>query len=772
MDIIIATPEKLDFALRNDASLIDDIGLVVLDEGHLIGPTEREIRYEILVQKLLRRADAGTRRIVCLSAILPDGQQLEDLTAWIRSDVEGEPVRSSWRPTRQRFGTLVWQGDAAKLNYDLEQQGPFLARFIEQIPPRKPDRTPYPRKTKDLTLFAAWRFAEQGKRTLIFSTQANWVEGYGESAVELHRRGYLPSLLDDETSVQRALEVGREWLGAQHPAVACLKLGVAVHHGRLPSPFLRELEALLAKGVLKVIVASPTLSQGLNLNAAVLLVPYLVRSGKVISGEEFANVAGRAGRAFVDVEGLVVHVILDKPTWRLTQWRSLVQSAKARTLQSGLYQIIAEIIERLAREGVLKRADAIEFLSSSREAWKSQAEENLLLGISEPAEDGDEEEEEKIEEEPMAHLVEKLDATVLGLVDALDADSEDLPRLLDEALQGSLWARQIGREDESEQQAHKAILEARANVIWSHTTPNVRKGHYAMGVGLEAGLAIDSMADVLGELLDQADEAALRDDGEALAVALAQLAARLLVIRPFVPDKKNALPADWGDLLKEWVSGTGVNVIGPKNMRIVEDAFAYRLVWALEALRTRRITLGWSSEIVSGGGAASVETGVPQLMMSMLIRAGLPSRRAAMAAIRTTGAVFVTVSGLREWLASEEIADLTNAGEFPTPETALLWQRFRDEMLSGVPQKWSVGSGARALSIGAGDKAPAAGTYRIEIDAPDGEAWLTTPDYRRVAKFKTRVQGTWRGLLAARLKDGQRSAQIERFGPGKVKWPT
>ncbi len=772
MDIIIATPEKLDFALRNDASLIDDIGLVVLDEGHLIGPTEREIRYEILVQKLLRRADAGTRRIVCLSAILPDGQQLEDLTAWIRSDVEGEPVRSSWRPTRQRFGTLVWQGDAAKLNYDLEQQGPFLARFIEQIPPRKPDRTPYPRKTKDLTLFAAWRFAEQGKRTLIFSTQANWVEGYGESAVELHRRGYLPSLLDDETSVQRALEVGREWLGEQHPAVACLKLGVAVHHGRLPSPFLRELEALLAKGVLKVIVASPTLSQGLNLNAAVLLVPYLVRSGKVISGEEFANVAGRAGRAFVDVEGLVVHVILDKPTWRLTQWRSLVQSAKARTLQSGLYQIIAEIIERLAREGVLKRADAIEFLSSSREAWKSQAEENLLLGISEPAEDGDEEEEEKIEEEPMAHLVEKLDATVLGLVDALDADSEDLPRLLDEALQGSLWARQIGREDESEQQAHKAILEARANVIWSHTTPNVRKGHYAMGVGLEAGLAIDSMADVLGELLDQADEAALRDDGEALAVALAQLAARLLVIRPFVPDKKNALPADWGDLLKEWVSGTGVNVIGPKNMRIVEDAFAYRLVWALEALRTRRITLGWSSEIVSGGGAASVETGVPQLMMSMLIRAGLPSRRAAMAAIRTTGAVFVTVSGLREWLASEEIADLTNAGEFPTPETALLWQRFRDEMLSGVPQKWSVGSGARALSIGAGDKAPAAGTYRIEIDAPDGEAWLTTPDYRRVAKFKTRVQGTWRGLLAARLKDGQRSAQIERFGPGKVKWPT
>jgi len=772
MDVIIATPEKLDFALRNDASLIDDIGLVVLDEGHLIGPTEREIRYEILVQKLLRRKDAGTRRIVCLSAILPDGEQLEDLTAWIRSDVKGDPVRSSWRPTRQRFGTLVWQGDAAKLNYDLEQQGPFLARFVERIPARKPDRTPYPRKTKDLTLFAAWRFAEQGKRTLIFSTQANWVEGYGESAVELHRRGYVPTLLDDERSVQRALEVGREWLGEQHPAVACLKLGVAVHHGRLPSPFLRELEALLAKGVLKVIVASPTLSQGLNLNAAVLLVPYLVRAGKVISGEEFANVAGRAGRAFVDVEGLVVHVILDKPTWRLSQWRGLVQSAKARTLQSGLYQIIAEIIARLAREGVLKRADAIEYLSNSRDAWKSRADANVQLGVVDPSGEAEEEEEEKIEEEPMSHLVEKLDATVFGLVEALDADSEDLPRLLDEALQGSLWARQIGRQDEAEQQAHKVILAARANVIWRHTTPDARKGHYAMGVGLEAGLAIDGMADVLGALLDEADAAALGDDGAALVSALAPLAARLLLIRPFMPDKRNTLPADWVDLLKEWVSGTGVDVIGPERMRIIEDGFAYRLVWALEALRTRRVTLGWSSEIVSGGAAASLETGVPQLMMSMLIRAGLPSRRAAMAAIRTTGAAFVDVSGMREWLTSEEIAGLTAGGKFPTPETASLWQRFRDEMLSGAQQKWSVGRGVRALSISAADKAPAGGIYRIEIIEPDGEAWLTTPDYRRVAKFKTRVQGTWRGLLAARLKDGQRSAQIERFGPGKVKWPT
>jgi hypothetical protein len=431
-EIIIATPEKLDFALRNDPTLISDVGLIVLDEGHLIGPSEREIRYETLVQRLLRRQDSAGRRIVCLSAVLPGGDELHDLTAWIRSDQPGEPVRSDWRPTRQRFGTLGWRARSARLTLDLATGGPFLDGFVREKPARGRERKPYPRDTRDLALFAAWEFAAQGKRTLIFSTQANWVEGYGKQVVELCRRGYLDSLLDNERLIARALEVGREWLGDQHPAVACLRVGVAIHHGRLPNPFLRELEILLSEGVLKVIVASPTLSQGLNLNAAVLLVPSLYRSGIPITGEEFANVAGRAGRAFVDVEGLIVHVMFDELEWRTREWRGLVASAKARTLRSGLIQVVAEIIYRLAREGVLQRADAMEYLANAREGWKSEAEERTAanpvtadVGDDDDAGEAGSDIDEKIDEEPLSQLIERLDATVFGLVEALDADRLD-----------------------------------------------------------------------------------------------------------------------------------------------------------------------------------------------------------------------------------------------------------------------------------------------------------------------------------------------------------
>ncbi len=691
-EIVIATPEKLDFALRSDPTLIDDVGLIVLDEGHMIGPSEREIRYETLVQRLLRRADAPERRIVCLSAILPSGDELDDLTAWIRSDEPGEPVRSDWRPTRQRFGALTWRGKDAMLRLDLDDDGPFLDRFIEEKPALGKEKKPYPRKNSHFALFAAWEFAGQGKRTLIFSTQANWVESYGKQVVDLCKRGYLDSLLDDEALIARALEVGKEWLGEEHPAVACLKQGVAIHHGRLPSPFLRELETLLSEGVVKVIVASPTLSQGLNLNAAVLLVPALYRAAEKIKGEEFANVAGRAGRAFVDVEGLIVHVMFDKIDWRKKEWGKLVASTKARTLKSGLIQIVAEILERLSREGVLNRDDAWEYLANAREAWRSAEEEAAVAARLAAAVDyddddddddepGGDDEEETIDEEPLSQIVERLDATVFGLIEALDADRADLPKLLDEALKGSLWARQIAREDEDIAPLHKKVLETRADLIWKTTTAQARSGHFAMGVGLEAGLTIDAMADELAELLDQADEAAVNGDVDELVDSLGALGERLLFIRPFIPDKANALPANWKAILRSWVSGEEVAKIGPQNMRAVEEAFTYRLVWALEAVRTRRISLGWSPETIAGGAAAAVETGVPQLMMAMLIRAGLPSRRAAMAAIKDAKPVFVTPAEMRVWLESDEITAYTDGDDWPTPDTAALWARFRTEAL-------------------------------------------------------------------------------------------
>lgn len=129
-DIVVATPEKLDFALRNDPSLLDDVGLLIFDEGHMIGLNEREVRYEVQIQRLLRRPDAHERRIVCLSAILPDGDQLDDFAAWLRRDHPGGLVRSDWRPTRLRFGEVLWTSPTARLNLRIGEERPWVQRFL------------------------------------------------------------------------------------------------------------------------------------------------------------------------------------------------------------------------------------------------------------------------------------------------------------------------------------------------------------------------------------------------------------------------------------------------------------------------------------------------------------------------------------------------------------------------------------------------------------------------------------------------------------------
>jgi hypothetical protein len=527
-------------------------------------------------------------------------------------------------------------------------------------------------------------------------------------------------------------------------------LGVAIHHARLPNPFLREVERLLNEGVLTVTVASPTLAQGLNLNAAVLLVPTLYRAGAPLTGEEFANVAGRAGRAFVDLEGLVIHVMFEPLRWRRQAWRDLVNASRARTLESGLIQIASEILNRLARSGTLNREDAFEYLANNRDAWDIHVDE-----------EGD---------EPFELLLEKLDHAIFGLVEALEADYADLPRLIDEALGGSLWARQLARREDDLRERQLELFKARSGLIWSQTTANQRRGHFAMGVGLEAGLTLDAMADDLAVLLDQADEAALPGDAEVLLASLTALAERLLAIRPFVPD--DPLPPDWRDILSAWLSGTPVREIGPDNMRFIEDVFTYRLVWALEALRTRRVALGWQPEIIAGTAAACLEAGLPRYTMAILVRGGLPSRAAAMAAVNDQNPVILDTDDLVVWLESNEVAALTDAGDWPTPETAAIWAGFRAEMLNRTSQRWTAQEWRRNVDPATRQIEPVPGRpYRVEIDDADNSVRVLTPDFEPVVMLPRTMIDRVPSVLTARFEEGSNQAIIRRLGRSRASWP-
>ncbi len=673
--IVVATPEKLDFALRNDPSLLDDVGLLVFDEGHMIGLSEREVRYEVQIQRLLRRADAAQRRIVCLSAILPDGNQLDDFANWLRRDQPGGLVKNDWRPTRLRYGEVVWNGRTARLNLRVGEERPFVPRFLTGfVPPIGRRKKIFPADLGELCLATAWRLVGDGQSVLVFCPVRAHVEPFADRIIDLHGRGALPSLLvADAAALGTALALGREWLGADHPILRCLMLGVAIHHGALPTAFRKEVERLLRDNVLKVTISSPTLAQGLNLSATAVIIHSLHRNRERIETSEFKNVVGRAGRAYVDVEGLVLYPIFDEPVRRTEQWEALIADLASREMESGLVRLLANLLQRMGRKIGGDLNQLVEYVVNNAEAWTFP----VLPGES--AED---------RERARANwevYVATLDTAILGLIGENDIADADIPAALDTILQSSLWERRLNRRRDEVRAAIKAGLVARSRLIWAQSTAVRRRGYFLAGIGLKTGHALDALAAEGNDLLVTANGALLNADYEAAIAAIAALAERAFAISPFVPDK---LPANWRDVLRSWLLGQPLAAVAAgqeaETLQFVEGGLVYRLPWALEAIRVRGIAngdmigdLGFQlGDFELGLAVSAVETGTMHGPASILIQAGFTSRLAAIKAVNDTAATFSNGAELQQWLASDLVKALGAQPDWPTAETKAMWSSF------------------------------------------------------------------------------------------------
>jgi replicative superfamily II helicase len=373
---------------------------------------------------------------------------MSDLVAWLRADEPGDPIHSIWRPTRQRFGVLRWTSGAARLDVKVEEESSFVPRFIEnRLPPDGSRRQrAFPDDKNELTLAAAWQFVEQQKDVLIYCALRASVETLGRLALKCIDHGVLLPLRPMNQRVKDAMAAGAEWLGAEHPAVACLEFGVALHHGGLPRPFLNEVERLLRAGDCRVTIASPTLAQGLNLSASVLLVPSIWRNQKIIPAAEFANVAGRAGRAFVDVEGLVLHIVWEKnankTSYALRNWESLVEDAKAPKVASGILQLSINIFKRIAAKAGLEVAEVIEYVTGHDKAWDFDGDPKNELDVDEAAWNRD---------------IASLDAAILALLEA-ETSEDAVGTELQRVLEGSLFSRELARRQARTQGLVRALV--------------------------------------------------------------------------------------------------------------------------------------------------------------------------------------------------------------------------------------------------------------------------------------------------------------------------
>lgn len=693
-DIVVATPEKLDFALRNEPTLLDDVGLLIFDEGHMIGPGEREVRYEVQIQRLLRRPDAHQRRIVCLSAILPDGEQLEDFSAWLRLDQQGGVIKHDWRPTRLRFGEVVWNGQVARLNLRVGEERPFVPVFLtgavpqQFVRPKRQRTRLFPDNQQELSLATAWRLVDDGQTVLIYCPERRSVEPFAPVIVDLHERGALRGLLAvDPAALNTAIALGEEWLGANSDILKCLRLGVALHHGALPTAYRKEVERLLRDGVLKVTISSPTLAQGLNLSATVVVMHSLYRHGEKVNVSEFKNVIGRAGRAYVDVEGLVLFPIFADPrSSKHNDWVQLIENEGAREMESGLIQLLTLLLLRMHKRVGGDLDQLMNHVVNSAAPWDFPE-----LAGEEP------EVRERAQKDWDRHLA-TLDTAVLSLIGEADVPDADIEAALDAILQSSLWHRRLLRRDEASRSAFKLALLTRSRHIWAHSTAATRRGYFLAGLGLEAGRSLDAVAPEANELLVQANSALLVGDDEAAIAAITGIAERVFAFQPFAPDP---WPANWRDILRSWLLGQPLAALTAHQstdaLQFIEGGLVYRLPWAMEALRVRALANG---DVVGDMGLAlddyelglalpAVETGTMNRSASILIQAGFNSRLAAIQAVADTAATFTTGQELRAWLQSPEVAAMAQQPDWPSQNTRALWLEFAESFVPRNDHVWS-----------------------------------------------------------------------------------
>jgi superfamily II DNA/RNA helicase len=761
-DIVVATPEKLDFALRSDPTLLDEVGLVVLDEGHMIGLGEREVRYEAQIQRLLRRSDAAQRRIVCLSAILPDGDQLEDFAGWLTRDHPDGLIKDDWRPTRLRFGEVDWKGQHAQLNVNVGDEKPFIPRFVAaKKPTQGRARKLFPSDQAELCIATSWRLVEERQTVLIFCPMRRSVLPLAATIIEMHKRGHIDSVLEQSPSaLTKALAVGAEWFGPDHDILACLKLGVAVHHGALPTPYRKEVERLLREGVLRVTVSSPTLAQGLNLAATSLVFRGVRRGRDLLDVAEFRNVVGRAGRAYIDVEGLVLYPMFDKHAQRRTDWQRLVANQSGREMESGLLRLIFSLIDRMAKKlGTRDVGSLLEYVAGQA-AW------DFPVLASETAEESTE-----ARQQWDQHLA-SLDTAIFSLLGETIVLDSEVEAKLDELLVASLFQRRLARRSEGVRQVLPAGLQARANYIWRNSTSTQRRGYFLAGVGLAAGKVLDERAQELERLLLTANVNIDLGEQDGAVEAITAFAEIVFAIAPFRPEK---LIDGWKPLLTRWLLGQPVaGTLSENNdeaIQFIEQALVYNLPWAMEAVRVRSEAHEdlFSNEVKLSDyprahAVAALETGTLSIAAATLIQAGFGSRLAAIRAVASTGANFDSMSGLMAWLASDEMVALSAAPDWPTPESRPLWVEFNSPGGAQAVQPWAATKYTSDIRWHGVPMPP--GTALRLGGGPGKERSVFTAEFREVGNLGWTPSA--HGLIVATATGDADKFALEYVGPGKV----
>ncbi|MCA9459752.1 MAG: DEAD/DEAH box helicase [Nanoarchaeota archaeon] len=96
-DLLLVTSEKLDSLIRHDRKILENLGLVIVDEIHLLNDEKRGPTLEILLS--IFRTKYKKIRIIGLSATIGNAKEL---SSWLKADL----IEDNWRPVELQHYVL------------------------------------------------------------------------------------------------------------------------------------------------------------------------------------------------------------------------------------------------------------------------------------------------------------------------------------------------------------------------------------------------------------------------------------------------------------------------------------------------------------------------------------------------------------------------------------------------------------------------------------------------------------------------------------------
>ncbi len=631
--VIIATPEKARAILRATPGLFENVRLIVVDEGHLIGPTDRNVRNEVFLDHLRSLCRESGARMLLLSAVLPNPQELAE---WVAGD-PAAVASSTWKPSAERLGFLRWNGSHVRLDWRGEFPS-FNPSFVVAKPlgfGRR--RKPFPRDKNEAVAATAVRLSEIGP-VMIFTGKAKSVPGL--AAAVLLALGEKPAPHPWPKHEWMVFEsVCAEEMEPNAIVLQAARAGVVCHSNKL-TPHVREaLEYLMRSMSPRIIIATTTLAQGVNIGVSSVIIASPYMDITRISTRDFWNICGRAGRAFVDGEGKILYALDEtKNAEEIRKNEDMAEQyfrgSTGGRVESGLLRVV-QILRQLALEASVDFDVLLELAANN--------------DFSSMGSEGD----------ACADLCDLLDDELM----ALDTDQAVNP----ESADPSEWVERVFRHSLAAIQARSkasagvrdddviAFLKARATSNFHRVPFQARRAIVTSGLPLSVALTADKNLDIFRRIADAYDAGGHEFSALSSAVESLEKWARTHAaqLAKGMPDS-----ATMDALRGGWLGGIGLRElarIADEINDICRELYGYQLPWIIHAVSQQLRCAGESDRADAFAEIALlVELGVPTDTAARIVLAGVRSRVAATELSSLDVAFGVTVPEIRGKLRDPE----------------------------------------------------------------------------------------------------------------------